>query len=137
MAVDAEIQETFAVPDPAGELPEGLVPTGVSGDGLIDWTVADGRRAPADLARAPGRPPPRLDPMSDDPLRIGVRTSDADTLGRLAGAAGGPAGWREARASRRFRGPIARLGERRTEAGLAAQAWRRARRRPAPCCPTR
>jgi hypothetical protein len=79
MSVDSEVQEISGhSPILEAELPEGMELTGVSGDGLIDWTVSAGRRLHLSWQRrAPG--PPRFIhlhgtiPLSDDPLRIGAR----------------------------------------------------------------
>jgi hypothetical protein len=79
MAVDAEIQEVFGhSPITEAVLPDGMELTGVSGDGLIDWTVSAGRRLHLIWRRRESGPPRSIHllgwiPLNDDPLRIGVR----------------------------------------------------------------
>src|SRR5262249_19158571 len=79
MAVDAEIQEISGhSPTIEAQLPEGMELTAVSGDGLIDWTVSDGRRLHL-IWRRRGSGPPRFVhllgwiPLNADPLKIGAR----------------------------------------------------------------
>jgi hypothetical protein len=79
LAVDAEVHEISGhSPIMEAELPEGMELTGVSGDGLIDWTVSADRRLHLIWRRRESGRPRLIHlvgwiPLGDDPLKIGAR----------------------------------------------------------------